>query len=81
MIGQPENAWKIISAVEDVYNHVNKKIKLDKALGIFIERLQSDIKVSARSNSNLLLNAWESYKIYKSKLTKEVSQETWDTEY
>ena len=39
------------------------------------------MKVSARSNSNLLLNAWEGYEFYKIKLTKEVSQETWDTEY
>tara|TARA_B100000579_G_scaffold304542_1_gene254381 strand:- start:1087 stop:1239 length:153 start_codon:yes stop_codon:yes gene_type:complete len=38
-------------------------------------------RVSARVNSKLLLNAWESDEFYKIILTGEVSQETWNTEY
>ena len=79
---QRENAGKIRSAVEEIHNLViNKKVPLDKAVGRLREKQLSHTKVPARPNAKLLLNAWEGYEFYKVKLTGDVTQETWNTEY
>tara|TARA_B100000579_G_scaffold362107_1_gene320057 strand:- start:317 stop:1606 length:1290 start_codon:yes stop_codon:yes gene_type:complete len=79
---QRDNTEKIRSAVEEIHHLViDKKVSLDKAVGRLREKQFSHVKVPSRPNAKLLLNAWEGYEFFKVKLTGDVTQETWNTEY